>query len=226
MLTPESGVAAFIVALSPDRPSTIIVAMNDRDPTRHDSRSIDLASGQRERVFENNGGYNGQIFDYSLSLRLLRREDREAGGTVYFRYDEGRVEKLFEVAHEDDVGTYVAGFERNGTHFLLGSSVGRNTSALFRVDVATGERAPLAEHAKADLQGAIRDPRSGRVLAVNFEHTRREWVPIDPAVADDWRRLAGRGRRVELQQVYPDLRRYALGRHLLRTYGAWQLPPV
>ncbi len=32
MLTPESGVAAGVLALSADRPGTIVVALNDRDP--------------------------------------------------------------------------------------------------------------------------------------------------------------------------------------------------
>src|ERR1700722_15356940 len=34
MLTPELGVAAIVLAMSPDRPGTIVVGLNDRDATK------------------------------------------------------------------------------------------------------------------------------------------------------------------------------------------------
>lgn len=187
MLTPEHGVAATILAISPDRPGTIVVGLNDRDATWHDAWAIDLATGQREMSFENRGGYRGQVFDRSLSLRLLRRQNLDHGGSSFYRYDAGRIEPAFEVPHEDDLGTYVLGFERNDAHYLLTSSAGRDRSALFRVDAATGERQLLAEHPRADLHGLIRDASTGRAVAASFEHVRREWIVIDPGVADDLR---------------------------------------
>jgi hypothetical protein len=66
------------------------------------------------------------------------------------------------VPHEDDLGTYMLGFERDGLHYLLASSAGRDRGALFRVNAATGKRDLLAEHPKADLLGVIRDPRSAQ----------------------------------------------------------------
>jgi dipeptidyl aminopeptidase/acylaminoacyl peptidase len=190
MLTPELGVAAIVLAMSPDRPDTIVVGLNDRDATKHDAWTIDPASGRRELLFENRGGFRGQVLDAALSLRLLRRQNPDMGGSSFYRYDAGRIEPAFEVSHEDDLSTYVLGFERDGAHYLLTTSIGRDRSALFRVDAATGERQLLAEHKLADLQGLIHDPRTGRAVAASFEHVRREWVAIDPDVADDLHRLA------------------------------------
>ena len=190
MLTPEHGVAAAILATSPDRPGTIVVGLNDRDPNWHDAWSVDLASCRRELLFENGDGYRGQVFDYALSLRLLRRQNQDRGGSTFYGYDAGRITPAFEVPHEDDLNTGALGFERDGSHYHLSSSVGRDRSALFRVDAATGERELLAEHPRADLHGLVRDARTGRVLAASFEHVRREWMALDSAVVGDLQLLA------------------------------------
>ncbi len=190
MLTPELGVAAAIGGVSPDRPNTVLVLVNDRDPAYHDLRAIDLETGHQETVFENTGGYNSKWVDWSLAVRLLRRENRDAGGSSFYRWHDGRAEKLFDTAHEDDTGTYCAGFERDGAHYFLVSTVDRDTGALFRVDAATGARTLLAENDKSDGTSSLRDPQTGRVLAISFTYQRREWHAIDPAVAPDLARLA------------------------------------
>ena len=56
MLTPENRDAARRRAISPDRPDTIVAGLNDRDAAWHEAWTIDLASGRRDRVFENRGG--------------------------------------------------------------------------------------------------------------------------------------------------------------------------
>ncbi len=151
---------------------------------------IDLASGQRDLIFENRGGYREQTFDYALSLRLLRRQNEKQGGSSFYRYEAGRIEPAFDVPHEDNLGTYVAGYERDGSNYHLMSSVGRDRSALFRVNAASGHRQLLAEHPRADLHGLIRDARTGQATAASFEYVRREWVVVDSEVADDLRLLS------------------------------------
>jgi hypothetical protein len=132
MLTPEHGVAARVMAISPDRPGTIVVGLNERDAAWHDAWTIDLASGRRDLVFENRDGYRFQVFDHTLSLRLLRGQNQERGGSTYYRYDAGLITPAFDIPHEDDLRTGVEGFERDDSHYHLMSSVGRDRSALFR----------------------------------------------------------------------------------------------
>ncbi len=189
LLTPERGVAANLLALSPDRPGLAAVALNDRDPAWHDAWLVDLATGERRLLFENRDRYGGYAFDFALSLRLLTRWDDERGGRRVFRHDAGAIAPAFDIPHEDEFQTSVLGFERDGAHYLLSSSVGRDTGALFRVDAATGERELLAEHPRSDLVSCLGDPRSGRAVAVRFAHVREEWTALDPAAEPDLDRL-------------------------------------
>ena len=74
----------------------VVVGLNERDAAWHDASTIDLASGRRDLVFENRDGYRGQVFDYALSLRLLRRQNQEQGGSSFYRYDAGVITPGFE----------------------------------------------------------------------------------------------------------------------------------
>jgi len=53
------------------------------------------------------------VFDYALSLRLLGRQNADQGGSSLYRYDAGLITPAFDVPYEDDLGTYVLGFERD-----------------------------------------------------------------------------------------------------------------
>lgn len=189
MLTPERGVSAQIIATSRARPGTIVVGLNDRDPTWHDAWEIDVADGARRLTFENHDGYLGYTFDDALDLRLLSRQDRERGGVQVYRREGGEIIPAFAIPQEDEFQTAILGFERAGTHYTLKTSIGRDTAALFRVDVATGERELLAEHPRADLSGTLADPRTGRIVAARFEHIRSAWHPLDPKAANSLAQL-------------------------------------
>ena len=183
LLTPERGVSAKLLKASRARPGTIVVGLNDRDRTWHDAWEIDLDDGARRRLFENRDGYSGYTFDSALRLRLLSRQDPERGGFAVFRVDGDRVEPAFAIPQEDEFGTGVLHFERDGAHYLLRSSVGRDTAALLRVDAVTGERELLAEDPRSDVVGTLGDPATRRAVAVRFNHVRADWRALDPVAA-------------------------------------------
>ncbi len=184
MLTPERGVSAKLLRVSRSRPGTVVVGLNDRDPAWHDAWEVDLDDGARRLAFENRNGYFDLTFDDALALRLLARQDRERGGFAVFRVDGGEVLPAFAVPQEDEFGTAVLHFERDGAHYILKSSMGRDTAALFRVDAATGERELMAEDPRCDLAGILVDPVTARPVAARFNHLRAEWRPLDGATAE------------------------------------------
>ena len=189
-LTPEHGVSARILATSRARPGTIVVGLNDRDPAWHDAWEIDLADGACRLVFENREGYLGYTFDDRLDLRLLSRQDRDRGGFTVMTYDRGRIVPAFTVPQEDELQTGLLEFEQACTHYAMTSSLGRNTSALYRVDAATGERELLAEHPRCDISGTLADPLTGRIVAARFAYLRDAWVPLEPGAAASFMRLS------------------------------------
>ncbi len=72
-LTPFAGVQAQVIGLSPERPGTVLVGLNDRVPEWHDVYEIDVATGERKLVLKNEENFAGFFEDLELVPRLATR---------------------------------------------------------------------------------------------------------------------------------------------------------
>lgn len=180
-LTPLPKVAAQLQLISPDMPGKILVGLNDRDARWHDIWQIDLETGARTLVFENTEQIGSVVCDWQGKLRLARRSSHEKGGDEILRFVGNRPEPWRLIPFEDTLSTWTSYFNRAGTHFTMLSSLGRNTSAMLRIDAETGAETVLAQHAAADITGYQLHPETFEVMATAADSGRLTWMPIDPA---------------------------------------------
>ncbi|HEU0133609.1 MAG TPA: S9 family peptidase [Allosphingosinicella sp.] len=185
-LTPFEKTRVQIVGNSPLVRDRILVGVNNRDSKWHDVHSLDLATGKLTPVMINTGGYAGFMADRNLAIRIATKP-RADGGSEFYRVVDGKVdEKPFEeVALEDSQTTSPAGFTSDGKTLYWIDSRGRDTSALFAQDLATGRKTLLAESPKADIGGALGNPKTGRVEAYAVNYLKNEWTALDPKVKGD-----------------------------------------
>jgi len=190
-LTPLDGVNARLYGGSPKHPNLIAVGLNDRDARWHDLWHIDLANGDRRLVRENRDELSGWLLDRDLLPRLATRSQPDGGDIVYAVKGEklDALEPLLTISFADSFTTGPQHLTADGKAYYLASSVGRDRSALFRVDLATGAQTLVAEHAKADISDVLVDPRSLEVTAVSAEYVRDEWIPVEPQTGADLRWL-------------------------------------
>ena len=181
-LTQMPGAAVRPLLWSRDMPGIVMLGLNDRDAAWHDIWSMDLASGERRLVYENTEKFGHFCFDWQGRLRLAQRSEPETGGIQIYRFDTGAIEPWWHIPFEDVMGSQWLCFNRAGTHLSVLSSIGRNTAALLRIDMASGAQTVLAEHAKADLGDAIADPVSFEIDAIAAEPLRQEWIILNPDV--------------------------------------------
>jgi dipeptidyl aminopeptidase/acylaminoacyl peptidase len=87
-LTPLDDVRASIVHTDEDRPSELIVGLNDRDPQLHDLYRVNIQTGERELLFKNEQNILGWDFDLDGKLRLATRMDPETGDVEIHRINE------------------------------------------------------------------------------------------------------------------------------------------
>jgi len=191
-LTPFQKTRVRIVQVSPDVPDRILVGVNNRDPKWHDVYSLDLASGKLTPVLMNMGDYADFLVDQKLVIRGASKS-RDDGGTDYYRVVDNKVEaKSFEsVGLDDSLSTAPLGYTTDGKTLYWLDSRNRETAALIAQDAATGARTVLGSDPRADIGGAIADPRTGEVLAYGVEYLRNEWKPLDKAVGADIAFLEG-----------------------------------
>ena len=188
-LTPYPKVAAALTLSSRDLPGKILVGLNDRDPRWHDLWEIDFETGQRTLLHENTQKLAHIMCDRQGKPRLAWRSSPEKGGRDILRYQDGRFEPWRLIPFEDSMTTWPGSFNRAGTHFSMLSSVGRDTSALLRVDAQTGEEEVHAEIPGADIGDYLLNPQTFEAVAVAADPGRLVWKAIDPKAGETLERI-------------------------------------
>ncbi len=175
-LSPFEGVQAQVLAQSETKPGVVIVGMNDRDPKWHDVYSVDLASGERTLLIENNG-YASILVDNDLKIRLATQSTPSGGLQVFSRSAEEWL-PLFEVPFEDVQTTNILGFDADNQGIYLLDSRNRNTAALMHMNLADQALTTLAESDRIDISSVLIDPRSHKPFAYALDLIRPEWHAI------------------------------------------------
>jgi dipeptidyl aminopeptidase/acylaminoacyl peptidase len=192
-ITPFEKTRVQIVNISNDVKDRILIGVNNRDAKWHDVYSLDLASGKLTPVLMNMGGYSGFIADEQLKVRIATKS-RPDGGSDYFRVtgDKIEAEPFEQVGLDDSQTSGPAGFTTDGKTLYWLDSRGRDTSALVAQDVASGRKTIVAQNARADIGGAMSDPKTGRIEAYAVNYLKNEWVPVDDSVKGDLAFLQGK----------------------------------
>ncbi|KAF1723618.1 MAG: S9 family peptidase [Pseudoxanthomonas sp.] len=192
-LTPFPKTTAQVAGVSPKHPGTILVGMNDRDAQWHDIYKVDLASGNRTLLEKNDAQIAGYIADADYTLKYAQRSRPDGGADVLRRGANGAWEKFDDIPFEDVLTTSPGGLTLDGKTLYFTDSRGRNTAALFAIDVASGKRTLVLEDTRADVGGTLADPATGKVQAVSVDYLRDEWKVLDPAIRADLEKLEAIG---------------------------------
>ncbi|MBN1323459.1 MAG: S9 family peptidase [Methanotrichaceae archaeon] len=183
-LTPIEGVQAQILTVSPDYPSELLVALNDKDPAYHRIYRVDLRDGSLTLIQENDE-FAGFMTDRQLQIRMAVRATPEGGLEYLLPEDEGSWTVAIEIGPEDAMTTGLIGYDRAGDTLYMIDSRGRDKAALFAVDTKTGVANLLSEDELADCSGLMIHPSEMTVQAASFEYERCRWDVLDPRISAD-----------------------------------------
>jgi len=183
-LTPVEGVQARIQAVSPKFPNEILVALNDRVPQLHDLYRVNMDTGERTLVLENEG-FLVFVTDDDLNVRFAMRLTTDGGVQVSRATEEGGWEPFMDIPMEDILTTSPVWIDETGKILYMIDSRGRDTSGLFALDLETGKQTLIAEDPKADLSDVMIHPMEKNVQAVAFTYERKHWQILDESIAED-----------------------------------------
>ena len=175
-LSPYEGTQAQMLAQSETAPGIAIVGMNDRDPKWHDVYSVDLATGERTLLIENNG-FASILVDNELKIRLATQSTPSGGSLVLSRSGE-EWQPLFEIAFEDVQTTNILGFDEDNQGIYLLDSRNRNTAALMHMSLADQKLTTIAESDRMDISSVLIDPRSHKPFAYALDLIKPEYHAI------------------------------------------------
>lgn len=183
-LTPFPGVQARPVKLSSRHPESLLVAVNDRDPRFHNLYRIDLRTGERTCLFQNDR-YIALHADDDFRVRLGEIFASDFTRQIYRIRPDGDPELLATFGTEDVMASQLLQIDARGESLVLIDSRGRDRSALARLNLQGGEIETLFESDLADVGDVIFDPDTHLPLAVAVNFTRKQWTALDPAVEAD-----------------------------------------
>ncbi len=184
-LTPFEDVRANIEGVSWKFPDEILVSLNDRSPQFHDIHRVNLVTGDRKLV-QQNDGFSGFETDTDFNIRLANRFTPDGGVEILTVMPDGTMEPFQRIGMEDSLTTSPAAFDKTGTGLFMIDSRGRDTAALTLVDLKAGGSKILAEDAKADASGVLAHPTERNVQAVSFTYDRVRWKILDDSIAGDF----------------------------------------
>jgi len=187
-LTPFDGVAAQLAGLSPTYPDEVIVGLNNRKPQWHDLHRMNIQTGERTLLLEHDR-FAGVAIDHDFHLRFAWEMLPDGSQDMYLRH--GDEWQLWEhIPQEDMLTSGLVGFDKANQTVYLQDSRGRNTAALFALDIETKVRTLLAEDPWADVGEVLRHPTEHTIQAVSFTYARKRWLILEQAVQPDLDTLA------------------------------------
>jgi len=194
-LTPIDGVRAQIYSVPKNAPEVMLVGMNDRDPRFHDIYKIDIATGDRVLVKQNDEGVGFWIFDLEGELRLAYRQLPD-GGTELLRVDMQGLEQIITCTYEEDL-TPIR-FHKDRRQVYLQTNKGeRDLAELMLMDVESGELTFLEKdpEGEVDFGNAVFHPDTDEMIATAYVGDR---VRVYPKTAEAKKLWAN------LQKALPD----------------------
>ena len=192
-LTPYKGARSMVIGHSELQPTTLMVQINDRDPKWFDLYKVDLVSGKRTLVVQNDDNLAGYELDHNLALRFATRKTADGGTQILLPETKGGKQtwKPYDtISSEDSDNTGIVGIAPGGKAVYMTDSRNRDTAALYSVDIATKKQTLLAADAKADAGEVLIHPTKQTIQAVSFNYLRPTWKVLDPSVKDDLDALA------------------------------------
>jgi len=190
-LTPFPGAKAQNVVTNKRFPDELLVGINNRDPTKFDMYRCQLASGELTLDTENPGDVLGWgTEDESFEVReavVMNQADQST--TVRVR-DNAKSEwrELITFPYGEE-GNMVE-FDRDCKSAYVLSSMGRETTALVRLDLRTGEvLEEIASSEQCNIGGVQIDEDSKAVQAVAYNYARLERKFFDKELEADFAKL-------------------------------------
>lgn len=183
-LTPVEGTQARLQQASPDFPDELLIALNDRVPELHDIYRINMRTGERQLVLQNEG-FAGFLSDDAFQLRLAFRITPDGGSELLMPDADGGWSSWMQIAMEDTLTTSPVGLNKAGDTVYMLDSRGRNTAALTSLALDRGTQTVLAENPQADISGTLVHPTEKHVQAVASNYDRKQWQILDVTITHD-----------------------------------------
>ncbi|MEM1253374.1 MAG: alpha/beta fold hydrolase [Cyanobacteria bacterium P01_H01_bin.21] len=183
-LTPIDGVTAQLYAVPKQTPDEIVVGLNDRDPQFHDIYRLNLETGERTLLLQNDENVGAWTADLAGNVRLAHRQTLENGGEILAVEDNG-LTPIYTCRIEETC--VPLRFHEDGQRVYLMSNRDRNLTQLELLDLET-QQSQVVEadpENQVDFGGAIFSEATDELMATYYIGDRIRIYPQDDELTAD-----------------------------------------
>jgi len=178
-LTPIDGIKAQIYAVPEATPNRILIGLNDRDPAMHDVHSLDIDTGERRLLIQNDKNVAGWVADLTGTVRLAFRQTDDGGSEMLPVADGALGAAIYTCNFEESCAPYR--FHKNGKQVYIVSNKGADVdlARLMLMDAATGTTELLESdpEGEVDFGGAIFSDTTEELVATFYVGDRQRIYP-------------------------------------------------
>ncbi|NNE26881.1 MAG: S9 family peptidase [Saprospiraceae bacterium] len=127
-LSPYENITAYILHVPKSNHNKLFVAINDRDTAWHDYYSIDIPTGERTLLLQNDNNWTGAYFDLEDKLQLLSKSN-ETGGSEIFHLKDGKPQRILQASLEENVAPIR--FDKAGNVYVVSNIGDVNFTGLY-----------------------------------------------------------------------------------------------
>jgi dipeptidyl aminopeptidase/acylaminoacyl peptidase len=168
-LTPIDGIRAMFYGSSKKEPDIIYIGLNDRDERYHDLYRLEVSTGKRTLLMENNENISGWDFDLDGNLRLASRETSD-GGTEILRVDGETFTPVYTCSNEERCGVFR--FHPDGKRCYMvtnkGDDVDLSHLILFNPETLEEELVETDPKNQVDFGGAEFSNKTDELIATYY----------------------------------------------------------
>jgi dipeptidyl aminopeptidase/acylaminoacyl peptidase len=158
------GDNVWLKGVSKNWPNAALVRLRRKGADFFDLYRVDLVSGQKIRITQNNG-YKYWVTDSDFMPRIGIRTNADKSQTWDVIAQNGQAKPLLKVRPADIARTWPLQMDATSTSLYMIDGRNREFSALERLDLQTGERQILAIGQDGDIENALFHPITAAPLA-------------------------------------------------------------
>lgn len=185
-LTPLENVKARIYAVPESTPDQIVIGLNDRNPQAHDVYRLNLNTGERTLLFQNDGKIGNWVTDLEGNLRLASRLTQD-GSTEILQVEGDSLAPVYRCSPEETCN--VLRFHKDGDRVYMTTNKGEEVDllrlVLFNPQTQEVELVSSDPEAEVDFSGAIFAEDSEELIATVYISDRKRIYPQTQAFAKD-----------------------------------------
>ena len=196
VLTPKEGVRAVIYKSSHKFPKELIIGLNARKKEYSDLYKLNVLTGELSLLYKNDKYMRFEIDDdYNIRFGYLPTPD---GGKQIYQLDDGKEIPFIKIPYKDAKTSSIYEFNEKGDKAYFVSSLDRNTSALYLMDLKTKAKELICYNPKVDVGRIILHPENKTLQAVTYYYEKQDYQVFDEKFQKDYQKLKKLHKNAEL----------------------------